>query len=77
MARGRKRALERLNGLAARVQEHLEKLSAEPDAWDVSHWKGEIKNWLNQMDKLIPQLGKKTGQLWAEPIAHWRSQAEM
>jgi hypothetical protein len=76
MSTTRKKALERLEGLAPRVEEHLAKIAAAPDSDAVSHWKTEIRNWLAQMQIATEHVGKKTGGLWAERIARFRSELE-
>jgi hypothetical protein len=76
MAISRQDALKRLNGLAAQVQEHLKYLAEEPESVAFFHWKNEAENWLNQMEAVLPHVGKKTGAHWAEQIARWRHELE-
>lgn len=74
MAISRRDALKRLQGLAPRVTEHLEQLAADPESWDVPHWRGEVRTWLDQMREILPHVGKKTGQEWAAKLAGWEAQ---
>jgi hypothetical protein len=76
MAISRKKALERLTDLTPHVEEHMAKMAADPENPAFSHWAHEVKNWLSQMEKLIPVVGKKTGAIWAEQIEVWRSRLE-
>jgi hypothetical protein len=76
MAICRKRALERLNGLVLRVEEHLGKIVASPGNPSVPHWTHEVANWLWQMEELIPHVGVKTGATWKARIKGWRSKIE-
>ena len=71
MSLGRKQALKRLHGLAKRVREHLEYLANEPAAQAVSHWRQEIRGWLEQMEGVLPHVGKKTARDWQRYIAEW------
>lgn len=74
MAIGRQRALNRLESLRARVEEHLAKIAAEPESQAVGHWRKEVTEWLNEMERLVPHLGKKTGAEWSALVARRRAQ---
>lgn len=76
MAFGRRNALKRLNGLAIRVQGHLQKLADTPDSPAAMHWIHETRNWLSQMERVLSQLGKRTSERWARQIANWKSKTE-
>ena len=64
MAIPRKDALKRLRSLLLQVDKHIEALATEPDATSVSHWKHEARNWLQQMEEMLPHVGKKTSAEW-------------
>ncbi len=70
----RKRALKRLDGLAPRVEEHLEKIHAEPSSGDVPHWVKEVESWIRQMEEMLPHVGQKTAEEWAHRIDAWKRQ---
>lgn len=76
MAMSRRDALKRLQGLAPRVEEHLEQLAADPESWDASHWRGEVRTWLDQLRAVLPYIGKKSGREWAEKLAGWEARLE-
>jgi hypothetical protein len=52
-------ALKRLNGLAAKVEDHLAKLAQSPASRDVPHWRREINNWIRQMEEVLPMRARK------------------
>jgi hypothetical protein len=70
----RKDALAKMLGLVPQVERHLEKIAAEPASRDIRHWQAEIRSWLNQMEALVPHVGKKTAQEWQARIESWRAQ---
>ncbi|OYV81877.1 MAG: hypothetical protein B7Z73_17600 [Planctomycetia bacterium 21-64-5] len=72
----RKDALKRLTGLAPRVDDHLERLAANPTSRDRPHWTGEIRNWIRQMEALLPAVGGKTAEKWRARIAEWKARLE-
>lgn len=76
MAISRKFALKRLNGLAPRVEDHLIKLAANPENREVPHWITETESWLQQMEDVMPHVGKKTSAVWSARITHWRDQLQ-
>jgi hypothetical protein len=73
MAMSRKDALKRFNGLAPRVEEHLQKIANNPASRDVPHWIGEINHWIERMEDLLPHAGDKTAAQWAARIAEWKA----
>jgi hypothetical protein len=75
MAIPRSRALTRLQGLAPQVERHLAKLAQFPGSQAVRHWRSEIHALLNQMEQMIPHVGKATGAEWASQVAAWREAA--
>jgi hypothetical protein len=68
MALSRKQALKQLRGLWPRIQVHLDYLAASPSEREVSHWRGEISNWLREMEEYLPHVGKKTAAEWQARI---------
>jgi hypothetical protein len=71
MAIRRKDALKTLQGLAPQVDAHLEKIAAKPGHSSLSKWKGEIRTWLQQMEDLLPHVGKKTATAWQERLERY------
>jgi hypothetical protein len=68
----RKDVLRRLNGLAPRVEEHLDKISADPSGRDVPHWRSEVESWVRQVEEMLSHVGAKTAKEWARRIDGWR-----
>ncbi len=76
MGMGRKKALERIEGLIPRVEAHLREIEEKPESWALSHWKHEIRNWLQQMEDVLSQVGRKTAEQWAQYLAQCRARLE-
>jgi RHS repeat-associated protein len=73
MAVSRKTAIARLEGLAPQVEEHLAEIAAEPESQCVLHWTKEIETFMNQMNDMLPHVGKKTAQEWMAKIEGYKS----
>jgi hypothetical protein len=71
MSMSRKEALKRVQGLALRVEEHLNKLESRPDHLASSHWRHEVRNWLRQIGEALPALGGRTAEEWSERLRDW------
>jgi hypothetical protein len=76
MGLSRKEALKRIEGIAAQVDLHLEKIGANPNSQALSHWKREIRNWLQTMEALLPHVGKKTSAQWQTRLDACRTRLE-
>ena len=76
MGIGRKRALENLEDLAVQVEIHLRKLAEQPNRLAANHWSVEVRAFLGRVERLIPQVGRKTGQLWDQRLEMWKRQIE-
>jgi hypothetical protein len=72
MAISRQQALNRMQGLSTQVERHLAKIAAEPSSQAVAHWRTEIRAWLGEIERLTPNVGKKTGAEWTSKVAEWR-----
>jgi len=72
MAIGRAEALKRLQSLTPRIEEHLAKIADNPGHSSIPHWCHEVSNWLNQMEAMLPHVGKKTAAEWGAKISKWR-----
>ncbi|RIH86700.1 hypothetical protein Mterra_01367 [Calidithermus terrae] len=73
-AMDRKKALERLEGLSPEVEKHLRKLRDEPNSQAASYWAKEIAGWLEQMEKVVGDTGKKTSEVWQQRINTWKKE---
>ena len=73
MSIGRRKALERLAGLARQVEEHLAKLDEDPEALARDHWRREVRAWLAQAQAALPSVGRKTAAAWSARIAGWEA----
>jgi hypothetical protein len=71
MALSRSRALDRMEGLAEQVEIHLGKIAAEPASQAVALWEGEIQTFVGEIERLLPNVGVKTGAEWSQKIAEW------
>jgi hypothetical protein len=69
---GRRRALERLEAYSLQVEEHLLKITNDPDDRSAAHWIHEVQSWLTQMDDLVRHVGGKTGAAWSARIETWQ-----
>lgn len=74
MSISRKRALERIDGLALQVEKHLGKLATEPGARASSHWRYEVRLLIGQMRDALPHVGRKTVERWSDRIETWEGQ---
>lgn len=69
----RQQALKIMGGLSIQVEIHLRKIANEPDSQAAKHWRSEVENWINEIERLSTHVGKKTQVEWAEVIENWRS----
>jgi hypothetical protein len=76
MSIGRKKALERLEALALRVEEHFDKIEAARDDPAVNHWRTEIRAWLDQMNIAVPHVGRRSGEAWTRMLQRWQERLE-
>jgi hypothetical protein len=70
----RKNALKRLSGLALKVDEHVQKIAADPTSRDAPHWQKEVETWIQQMEAVLLDVGEKTADAWAARIGQWKQQ---
>jgi hypothetical protein len=68
--------MKRQEGLALRVEEHLQKIAQNPGTRDVTHWRTEVDTWLNDMEAVLQHTGKKISVEWQERIQQWRGTLE-
>jgi hypothetical protein len=74
MAISQAKALERLEAFVPRVEGHLAKIAENPEHSSIPYWSHEVTTWLNQMEAMLPHVGKKTAADWVARIAHWRQE---
>lgn len=58
--------------LAPRVDDHIDKIGAEEESIDLSHWRGEAENWVAQIEAMLPYIGERTGEEWGKRIVEWK-----
>ena len=73
MAMPRKSALKRLQGRIPEIMRHLARITATPEHSSVHKWKSEVRNWLREMEEVLPHVGKKTAAEWQVRIDAYRS----
>jgi poly(3-hydroxyalkanoate) synthetase len=71
MAISRRDALKRLEGLALVVEGHLDKIVNQPRSSSVRHWRHEVETWIEQVEAVLPAVGKKTAETWHARIRRW------
>jgi len=71
MAIPRKRALNRVVGFSARIEEHLQMIASKPGDREVPHWKTEVRGWLRQLEEALTHVGKKTSAKWQSRVASY------
>jgi hypothetical protein len=76
MAIPRKDALKRLRSLLPEIDKHIQALTLEPNDTAVAHWKHESRNWLIQMEEMLPHVGKKTSAKWRAIIEDRKAKLE-
>jgi hypothetical protein len=72
----RKEALKRLQGRVAEIEHHLARIAAQPAHSSVQKWKSEVRNWLREMEEVLPHAGKKTAAEWQARIDAYQSVLE-
>jgi hypothetical protein len=60
MGVSRKQALRRIVSLTAQADEHMAKLTADPESPSADHWKAELRAFATEVERLQPHVGKKT-----------------
>jgi hypothetical protein len=68
MAISRKAALERLNGFAQQIELHLTKLASESTGQPSLHWRGEVRQFIDEMERMLPHVGRRTASEWKSRI---------
>ena len=76
MAISRSQALNRMEGVALQVEEHLSKLTNQATSLDVNHWRVEVQAFLGEIARLSGHVGVRTGAQWAEKITAWTKTLE-
>jgi hypothetical protein len=57
-------AVKKAEGLEERVREHLNWLEEEPTSPAANHWRGEVRGWLDQVNKATERMGRRTAEQW-------------
>jgi hypothetical protein len=73
MARSRKSALKVLNGRIAEIERHLGRIAGDPFHSSVDKWRSEVRNWIREMEEVLPHVGKKTSVQWQARIDGYRA----
>ncbi len=76
MGMRRKDALRRLESLLVPTLEHLEKLHVEMSDFAYNHWRWEVTNWILQMEKVLPHVGKRTAEHWRQRLGELKRRTE-
>jgi hypothetical protein len=76
MAIPRKDALKRLGSLLPEIDKHIQALTSEPKNTAVAHWKHECRNWLIQIEEMLPHVGKKTSAKWRAIVEDRKAKLE-
>ena len=62
--------------LVPQIQGHLQKLGRDPNGNDSNHWRGEIRGWLNQVEREIRHMGRRTASEWRQFVNEARQQVD-
>jgi hypothetical protein len=76
MAIPRKRALKRLQSLAEQVELHLVIIASNPGDRATAHHRHEARIWLDQMERVLRHVGKKTAAEWEVQLSTYRAALE-
>ena len=73
MALPRKQSLKLLQGRVPAVEWHLMRIAEEPRHSSIHKWRSEVRNWLGEMEEVLPHVGKKTAAEWQARIDAYRA----
>jgi RHS repeat-associated protein len=66
------RAVQMATSLVDNINGHLETVAQDPNADDADHHRGEIRGWINRVQKYAEDMKGKTQEAWMKKVAEWK-----
>lgn len=70
------RAVQMAGSLVDNITGHLGTVGQDPNAEDANHHRGEIRGWINRVQKYAEDMKGKTQEAWMKKVAEWSKALE-
>lgn len=70
------RCLEELEAVRDNINGHLSTVGQDPNAEDTNHHRGEIRAWVDRVEKYARDMKGKTQDAWLQKVDGWRKALE-
>lgn len=68
------RAVEKASELVDNIVGHIGTVRGDPNADDANHHRGEIRGWVDRVEKHARDMKGKTQEEWMRKVDEWRKQ---